>query len=122
MPASIGVASGTLFPWIGWAIWKARNRLVFDGFAASPEETLSSAIRLAREWSKDSKPETSGQIRNRRVELPTPNGATIVRSDAAWSGDGNVAGLGWIIFDPTRHKEFQRRMEYIASPLMAEGH
>ncbi|KAF2577016.1 hypothetical protein F2Q68_00000085 [Brassica cretica] len=92
MPASIGVASGTLFPWIGWAIWKARNRLVFDGFAASPEETLSSAIRLAREWSKDSKPETSGQIRNRRVELPTPNGATIVRLDAAWSGDGNVAG------------------------------
>ncbi|XP_048599618.1 uncharacterized protein LOC125579806 [Brassica napus] len=85
------------------------------------KETLSSAIRLAREWNKDSKSETSGQIRNRRVELPTPNGATIVRSDAAWSGNGNVAGLGWIIIDPTQHKEFQRRMEYIASPLMAEG-
>lgn len=44
-----------------------------------------------------------------------------MRSDAAWSGNGNVAGLGWIIIDPTQHKEFQRRMEYIASPLMAEG-
>ena len=116
-----GIASGTLFTWIAWALWKARNILVFDGFVASPEETLSSAIRLAREWSNDSKPETSGKKRNNREEVPTPIGVTLVRSDDAWSGSENVAGLGWIIFDPTAHKEFQQRMEYIASPLMAEG-
>lgn len=44
-----GIASGSLFLWILWSLWKARNRLVFEDFSASPEDTLSAAIKLARE-------------------------------------------------------------------------
>lgn len=33
-----GIASGTLFPWIAWDIWNARNRLVFDGLLPHPRK------------------------------------------------------------------------------------
>lgn len=45
-----GLTSKALAPWILWNLWKARNKFVFEGSSASPEDTLSLAIKLAREW------------------------------------------------------------------------
>ncbi|KAF2597791.1 hypothetical protein F2Q68_00007709 [Brassica cretica] len=64
---------------------QAKNRFVFEGFYATPEDTLSSAIILAREWSNNCKPEPAVNKRSSR-QIPEARSETmIVRSDAAWS-------------------------------------
>lgn len=46
-----GITFGALSLWVIWSLWKARNMFLFEDFSASPEETLSLAIKMAREWS-----------------------------------------------------------------------
>ena len=116
-----GIVSGSLVPWVMWAMWKARNRFVFEGFSSFPEDTLLSAIRLAREWSLKGKPEISGPFKNRKMSKPVPHGTTVVRTDAAWCATSKRAGLGWIILAPFQKKTFQQQTEFVSSPLMAEG-
>lgn len=50
-----GFALNTL-PWICWAIWTARNSLIFEGKTFSPEEIALKGLRLAKEW-----PEAQGK-------------------------------------------------------------
>lgn len=115
------ISRGTLFPWILWSLWKARNRFTFEGFSASPEDTLTAALRLAREWSTYSKAEISAGQHKREREIPIPTGTEVVRTDAAWCAERRAADLGWLILPPHPTRSFQKRMPFIASPLMAEG-
>lgn len=102
-----GITIGSLFPWILWTIWKARNRFIFEGYSDSPETTLSSAIKLAREWSMDSKPEITTNKRTPPPHPTAPADALIIRSDAAWRESDNTAGLGWCL--PHRPLKTSRR-------------
>ncbi|KAF3527826.1 hypothetical protein DY000_02037319 [Brassica cretica] len=52
---------------------------------------------------------------------PIDNNATVVRSDAAWAGQRNTAGLGWTILESRQNKDFQLSMDFGASSLMAEA-
>ncbi|KAG5402222.1 hypothetical protein IGI04_016829 [Brassica rapa subsp. trilocularis] len=115
-----GIVNGSVVPWVMWSLWKARNRLVFEGFSALPEDTLSTAIRMAREWSLKSKPEKPDS-RSRIPEMISPVGSRIVRSDAAWSASSLTAGAGWVILSSPQNMTFQQHLEFVASPLMAEG-
>lgn len=44
-----GLTCSPLSPWILWNLWTARNRRVFEDKIYTPEETLSKAIRDAKE-------------------------------------------------------------------------
>lgn len=116
-----GLTSTSLFPWILWSIWKARNRFVFESFSAIPEETLSTTIKLAREWSSNSKPESGVTTKRSFPDLESPIGTLVVRSEGAWKAETNEAGLGWILMATPRMREFKEAREFVASPLMAEG-
>ena len=42
----VGLGEGSLAPWILWAIWTARNNLIFNNKGTSPEETITKALTI----------------------------------------------------------------------------
>lgn len=42
----------SVLPWICWALWTARNTLIFEDKTFTPEETAQKGLRLAKEWSE----------------------------------------------------------------------
>ncbi|XP_013608331.1 PREDICTED: uncharacterized protein LOC106315106 [Brassica oleracea var. oleracea] len=115
----------TIFPWICWAIWTARNYLIFENRNFEPTDILSKAIANAREWNASQLPGLDPPIaRNPRL----PPTLTITTepacfTDAAWHSSTNRAGCGWYILTPEKTITLQgtRMFEHISSPLMAEA-
>ncbi|KAF3513280.1 hypothetical protein F2Q69_00009403 [Brassica cretica] len=90
-----GITSKFLALWILWSIWKACDKFVFEGFSCSPEDSLSMAITLAREW--DSNQAQAGSHKATRAHAPPqyPQDTTI--------------------------RPFHKRVAGVNSALMAEG-
>ncbi|WZZ86668.1 hypothetical protein YC2023_115247 [Brassica napus] len=42
--------SGDILPWVCWALWTARNTLIFEDRTFTPDETAAKTLRLAQEW------------------------------------------------------------------------
>ncbi|CAL9230658.1 unnamed protein product [Arabidopsis halleri] len=119
-----GIGLGPLHPWILWKIWLARNQQIFDHRHDPPQETLSQAIFLAREW----------QAAQTQIEKPIPKripemaprldpDVIVCHSDAAWNEESKTAGLGWIFANQASGLKQQgsSTSRHIRSPLMAEA-
>ncbi|XP_018515506.1 uncharacterized protein LOC108872377 [Brassica rapa] len=93
-----------------------RNRFVFNGASASPEDTLATAIRAAKEWEQGS---LLLRQRHRRLKR-----APLLPSFALMQPGGKEdkkAGLGWTV--KTERFEIRRKKPHghVSSPLVAEG-
>jgi len=122
----VGIHTATLFPWICWHIWKARNQLIFQNSHFSVIETVTKAVQDALAWQ-------SAQLAlpKVRVATPRPNSTTTLTHDflcyvdAAWQQQSSLAGSGWV-FQATSHSEkeittFSAGCRRFPSPLAAEA-
>ncbi|KAG7558509.1 Reverse transcriptase domain [Arabidopsis thaliana x Arabidopsis arenosa] len=119
-----GLNDGPLLPWILWAIWLARNQLIFNNKSTSPREAITHASSLAREW--QSAQECKSNASNKKTTTPVSRqeeDLCYCFTDAAWSESSKAAGFGWTL----RHRLNGLRREgsaakmFVRSPLMAEA-
>ncbi|XP_013625016.1 PREDICTED: uncharacterized protein LOC106331249 [Brassica oleracea var. oleracea] len=117
--------------WVLWAIWTARNTLIFEGRYQSPEETTLNGIKLARERT-NSQNQSSGkkdlpqsqQFQSRAPpQINLDNDQVTCKTDAAWHKEKLVAGLGWVFSGPRLESPIKGSMceASIGSPLVAEA-
>ena len=104
----LGVTTNIL-PWIFWAMWTARNTLIFEKKTFTVEDTAIKGIRLAREWIQAQPASHASPVRamrgstSRLVLEATHRSSTDItncKTDAAWDKKTNTAGIAWIIEDP----------------------
>ncbi|XP_048605840.1 uncharacterized protein LOC125583248 [Brassica napus] len=120
--------SGNILPWVCWALWIARNTLIFEDQLSTPEETATRAIRSAQEWGlaqglKDQIPKRAENQPNLKQHQPERNTIMVCKSDAAWDNGSNKAGLAWILTDASeicKHRGATTQ-DFVSSPLIAEA-
>ncbi|KAL0790747.1 hypothetical protein Bca101_006993 [Brassica carinata] len=113
----------TLFQWVCWGIWTARNYRIFENRIFSPAEILSKAIFCAREWivaQPRAQPSHSAQTAS-ALRPPQATTETTCYTDVAWSQATNRAGCGWCFMNHGNVVFHARAFEFISSPLMAEA-
>ncbi|XP_018487967.1 uncharacterized protein LOC108858552 [Raphanus sativus] len=120
--------TGAVLPWICWALWNARNLLIFENRTLTPTETASKGLNQAREWSM-----AQGNDQQRTKGLPQPRGPTVpnrrnpsvptCKSDVAWDRRSQRAGLAWILTKPTGEyiEQGSSTQQLVNSPLIAEA-
>ena len=118
-----GIVSGSPVPWVLWSLWRARNKFVFEEHSVSSEDTLSTAIGLAREWSINQDKPVLSADRLRPFKIPPTDSphSVVVRTDAAWDRQQEKVGLGWAIFSADGIQNHRKVSSFVHSPLLAEG-
>ncbi|KAL1225464.1 hypothetical protein V5N11_009115 [Cardamine amara subsp. amara] len=80
----IGIMSGPIFPWVIWMIRTSRNKRIFENRVAQPEEMLTQAITVAREWQEaQDTPVSSQQNRSQPPRAQISQSKITCKSDAA---------------------------------------
>lgn len=120
----IGLAKGTIFAWVCWGIWLARNHKIFGNRNFSPLDTATKALADAREW-QSAQPQGT-ERRKQTAAQRTPRGHNhpiTAFVDGAWRQDNQTAGIGWF-FQNTDESEISRGHKaepFVRSPLAAEA-
>lgn len=118
-----GIGSGPLAPWIFWALWTTRNKLLFEKTQPVVADVVVLSSVRAREWQEAQKP-THPKPKIAKPVKPTLSLLNSVKvfTDASWKADGS-AGLGWIFKDHNNHviAEGSTALQHVGSPLLAEA-
>lgn len=97
MSTSKSINEGSLFPWIAWSIWIARNQKIFQSRSFTAQETITKDTHDAFEW-------ISAQTKAIRIDrlirgLTEDTSNLRCFSDVEWRAKSNIAGLGWLLKD-----------------------
>lgn len=115
---------GSIFPWICWAIWMARNQLIFENRLTSPAETATKGLALVREWNLAQSPGGKQQNNNSKVyQNHQLSDRTICFTNSSWDKSTKRSGLAWI-FRNTHTNIYQKEAkirDFVSSPLKAEA-
>lgn len=119
--------STPILSWICWAIWIARNRLIFEDKRSNPSDVVLKGLTLAQEWIQAQSFNQKGlkgllqEVRGQQDEegSPTPTCYT----DASWNATTKKSGSAWIIsYSPEASlREGSAIVDNVSSPLMAEA-
>ncbi|KAF2537630.1 hypothetical protein F2Q68_00019441 [Brassica cretica] len=115
-----GIVTGQLAPWIVWALWTARNKMLFNNKVFSVEEVVTHAVAAAREW-LNAQSKTQSKVVAPRASRTVSLQDIVVQTDATWKDDSRTAGLGWTIKYTGERLNFQSATCFVSSPLAAEG-
>ena len=109
-----GMVLGSLFPWICWNIWIARNYKTFEKRNFDAKETLSKAIVDAREWqAAQLEHVTPKHIGQQPSSPPPPHATRTPRSHhrsyrCSLEGNRKESGVGLDFLGPYRESLDQR--------------
>ncbi|CAA7023512.1 unnamed protein product [Microthlaspi erraticum] len=120
----VGLMGSSLFPWICWFLWLARNKQIFDERGFSLSDTITKAISKAREWeaAQITTPTTERRLGTGEA-LPLHPQATICFVDATWTVENQAAGYGWLFKTQAGVviREGHKSEAPVRSPLAAEA-
>lgn len=119
-----GIGLGPLPPWILWKIWLTRNQQIFEKRHDPPQETLSKAIYLAREWQlAQCRKEKPNHLRAPSLRPADDPNSILCHTDAAWDAATKTGGFGWIFTNRASglHLQASASSTHIRSPILAEA-
>ncbi|CDY12378.1 BnaC08g08270D [Brassica napus] len=115
----------TIFPWVCWVIWTARNQRIFENRVFEPKEIFSKAISTAKEWNNAQDSLLSPPVPRNLQNLPLHRPLTELScfTDAAWIASTYRAGCGWCIMSLEGDVLLKGSgvFEFIPSAMMAEA-
>ncbi|XP_018436150.1 uncharacterized protein LOC108808519 [Raphanus sativus] len=82
---------------------------------------MTRAIKAARKWLAEQRVKTTTLKAPSPRPEPTPPNTTTLKSDAAWSAERKLAGLGWVIRENNTTSRRMSHCCYVSSPLAAEA-
>ncbi|XP_010451246.1 PREDICTED: uncharacterized protein LOC104733362 [Camelina sativa] len=96
----------SLFPFIGWRIWKTRNDFIFNNKRWSIPDTINRAILDFQQW-KESYNVNKEAPKKQQVTATNASISSITQQakeyscfvDGSWSSPNDCAGIGWVLYN-----------------------
>ncbi|XP_010431723.1 PREDICTED: uncharacterized protein LOC104716077 [Camelina sativa] len=104
----------SLFPFIGWRIWKMRNDLIFNNKRWSLPDTINKAILDFQQWKEsysinkhDSQKYTVPEHHKHQSSATNTSISSITKEakgyccfvDASWNSPNDSTGIGWALYN-----------------------
>ncbi|CAN6878615.1 unnamed protein product [Brassica oleracea var. botrytis] len=93
----------------------------FEEHTVLPADDTNCGVSACFDYCKAKGEEQASRPHRPLPQPQTPADAITVRTDAVWLPVRNLAGLGWVVLSSPCDIPHKNHLEFVASPLMAEG-
>ncbi|KAG2263965.1 hypothetical protein Bca4012_079855 [Brassica carinata] len=93
----------------------------FEEHTVLPADDTNCGVAACFDYCKAKGEEQASRPHRPLPQPQTPADAITVRTDAVWLPVRNLAGLGWVVLSSPCNIPHKNHLEFVASPLMAEG-